>query len=80
MGVIVAAGSGILRTVYGTGTATPDLVPVDFVANSFIAAAAHIGTTEKKSYCPVFNCITGNESSITWNAFLDLGREVSRTI
>lgn len=43
IGIFVAGASGVLRIIYVNPENTPDLVPVDFACNSFIAAASHIG-------------------------------------
>lgn len=43
IGIFVAGASGVLRITYASPTNTPDLVPVDFACNSFIAAASYIG-------------------------------------
>lgn len=43
IGIFVAGASGVLRITYASTTNTPDLVPVDFACNSFIAAASHVG-------------------------------------
>lgn len=49
IGIFVAGASGVLRIIYVSSENTPDLVPVDFACNSFIAAASHIGQqTERK--------------------------------
>lgn len=49
IGIFVAGASGVLRIIYVSPDNTPDLVPVDFACNSFIAAASYIGQqTERK--------------------------------
>lgn len=50
IGIFVAGASGVLRITYASPQNTPDLVPVDFAINSFIAAASHLGQqTERKA-------------------------------
>lgn len=38
-GVLIGAGTGVLRTLHGDVTKTAELVPVDLVVNSMIAAS-----------------------------------------
>lgn len=52
-----------------------DVVPVDFVANTIIAAAWKTATKKSlKTKCLIYNCITGdgNQIPITWKSFLRL--------
>ncbi|KAG4071448.1 hypothetical protein HA402_011602 [Bradysia odoriphaga] len=72
--ICVAAGTGILRTVYGSGSVIPDMLPVDFAVNSFIVAAAFVGRN-KCNDCPVYNCTTSSEAPISWNDFLEVGKK-----
>ncbi len=75
--ICVAAGTGILRTVYGCGSVIPDMLPVDFAVNSFIVAAAFVGRNKSRD-CPVYNCTTSSEAPISWNEFLEVGKKVKK--
>lgn len=41
IGVLVGAGTGVLRTLHGDITKTAEIVPVDLVVNSMIATSYH---------------------------------------
>lgn len=74
MGVLIGAGSGILRTVHGDGDMIPDLIPCDLAVNAIIVAGASVATSENKTL-QVFNCTSSTQLPITWNQFLDLSLE-----
>ncbi|XP_070499596.1 fatty acyl-CoA reductase 1-like [Chironomus tepperi] len=73
MGVLLGASSGILRTVHGNGDLTCDLIPCDFVANCVITAGASIASSPTKSL-EIYNCTSSQQFHLTWNEFLDIGR------
>lgn len=75
IGVLVGASSGVLRTVHGSGMIVPDLVPVDFTINATIAAAVNLGNNNCGD-CRVYNCTTSSDMPITWNEFLNTGRDI----
>lgn len=74
MGVLVAAGSGVLRTVHGNGEIVPDLIPCDFVVNAMIVAGASIACNDNKQI-RIFNCTSSKQQAITWNQFLELSQD-----
>jgi len=64
-GIIVGAGSGLLRTLYALDDKTADLIPVDVVVNALCAAAAdaaHRGPGRAR----VFNVTSGETRPLTW--------------
>ncbi|TSQ92664.1 Fatty acyl-CoA reductase 1 [Bagarius yarrelli] len=67
-GIFIAAGKGILRTMRASNSAVADLVPVDVVINTTLAAAWYSGLqkhTRPKSLL-VYNCTTGAINPFHW--------------
>ncbi|KAL7862618.1 hypothetical protein SRHO_G00116020 [Serrasalmus rhombeus] len=67
-GIFIAAGKGILRTMRASNSAIADLVPVDVVINTTLAAAWYSGSqrhTRPKSML-VYNCTTGTINPFHW--------------
>lgn len=64
-GYLVTAGKGILRTMLVDGHKICDMIPVDVVANTIIAAAWHVATNH--SSLLLINCTSGQINPITWN-------------
>ena len=75
MGVLVGASTGLIRTVHGSGKIIPDLIPCDFVANSIIVAGASVAKSENKDL-KIYNCTSSKQQPISWDAFLELSREI----
>jgi hypothetical protein len=50
IGLFIAAGKGVLRVVYDSKHTTLDLIPVDFVIKTVIAAAWKLGLTKYDQY------------------------------
>ncbi|XP_049840511.1 putative fatty acyl-CoA reductase CG5065 [Schistocerca gregaria] len=75
MGLLIGASSGILRSLRGDGNMHTDLLPVDFVANSLIAAA---WDTAVNRWCkmPVYNCTTSSDMPVTWNELVKIGQDL----
>ncbi|XP_051778737.1 fatty acyl-CoA reductase 1 isoform X2 [Erpetoichthys calabaricus] len=67
-GIFIAAGKGILRTMRASNNAVADLVPVDVVVNTTLAAAWYSGVhryTRPRSVL-VYNCTTGGVNPFHW--------------
>lgn len=64
-GIFIAAGKGILRTMRASNDAVADLVPVDVVINTTLAAAWYSGTKRPKNIL-VYNCTTGGINPFRW--------------
>lgn len=76
--VLIGASTGLLRCVHGAGTLIPDLLPVDYAVNVIIAAAVKRSILQETGCkdIQIINCTTSSEIPITWNEFLDIGREL----
>ncbi|KAM9376491.1 fatty acyl-CoA reductase 1 isoform 2-T2 [Pholidichthys leucotaenia] len=67
-GIFIAAGKGILRTMRASNDAVADLVPVDVVTNTMLAAAWYSGsqTLNKSKNILVYNCTSGGINPFRW--------------
>ncbi|KAF3829970.1 hypothetical protein GH733_001395 [Mirounga leonina] len=64
-GLFIAAGKGILRTMRASNSALADLVPVDVVVNTSLAAAWYSGVNRPRNVM-VYNCTTGSTNPFHW--------------
>ncbi|XP_039391833.1 fatty acyl-CoA reductase 1 isoform X6 [Mauremys reevesii] len=67
-GLFIAAGKGILRTMRASNSAVADLVPVDVVVNTTLAAAWYSGVNRysRPRNIMVYNCTTGGTNPFHW--------------
>ncbi|KYO21995.1 hypothetical protein Y1Q_0000633 [Alligator mississippiensis] len=67
-GIFIAAGKGILRTMRASNSAVADLVPVDVVVNTTLAAAWYSGINRynRPRNVLVYNCTTGGTNPFHW--------------
>ncbi|XP_013888639.1 fatty acyl-CoA reductase 1 [Austrofundulus limnaeus] len=67
-GIFIAAGKGILRTMRASNDAVADLVPVDVVINTTLAAAWFSGSqrVNRPKSILVYNCTTGGINPFHW--------------
>uniref|UniRef100_H3C9S8 Fatty acyl-CoA reductase n=1 Tax=Tetraodon nigroviridis TaxID=99883 RepID=H3C9S8_TETNG len=67
-GIFIAAGKGILRTMRASNDAVADLVPVDVVINTMLAAAWYSGSqaVNRPRNILVYNCTTGGINPFHW--------------
>ncbi|KAA0724491.1 Fatty acyl-CoA reductase 1 [Triplophysa tibetana] len=67
-GIFIAAGKGILRTMRASNNAVADLVPVDVVINTTLAAAWYSGSQKhsRPRSMMVYNCTTGGINPFHW--------------
>ncbi|XP_068168149.1 fatty acyl-CoA reductase 1 [Antennarius striatus] len=67
-GIFIAAGKGILRTMRASNDAVADLVPVDVVINTTLAAAWYSGSQflNRARKMLVYNCTTGGINPFRW--------------
>lgn len=68
-GIISAVGNGIFRTIICESDFVVDVVPVDIVINLAIVAAWRTAT-EKSCTIKVYNCVTSNQTPVTWGNFV----------
>ncbi|KAL4711336.1 hypothetical protein ACJJTC_019177 [Scirpophaga incertulas] len=73
-GVVVGSASGILRTLQCDVGVSADIVPVDYVVNCLMVAAADVhsayNTRQPPKEPPIYNYVSSVENQITWGDFL----------
>ncbi|KAK6627380.1 hypothetical protein RUM44_009857 [Polyplax serrata] len=74
VGILVAAGKGVLRSMYAKKEYTAEMVPVDFAINGLLAIAKTVATEKKPKEIPVFNITQAEERTATWGDILEMGR------
>ncbi|XP_022697347.1 fatty acyl-CoA reductase 1-like isoform X2 [Varroa jacobsoni] len=65
-GLLIALGTGVLTTLYTQLDCVADLIPVDFVANTVLAAAHRTSNGFR-----VYNCTSGTQNAIKWREFME---------
>lgn len=75
LGVLTGAGAGVIRSIHGNGDLVSDLIPCDFVVNCIIVAGASVALSPANEF-KVYNCTSSKLLPITWNEFLNMGREI----
>ncbi|XP_065172746.1 fatty acyl-CoA reductase 1-like [Atheta coriaria] len=77
IGFQIAAGKGILRTLYADVTRYPDLIPVDITVNAFICAAYDfLRHPENKRPRNIYNLTTSDQYKVSWYDIIYIGRDV----
>ncbi|KAF1665585.1 Fatty acyl-CoA reductase 1, partial [Aptenodytes patagonicus] len=74
-GLFIAAGKGILRTMRASNSAVADLVPVDVVVNTTLAAAWYSGVNRPRNVM-VYNCTTGGTNPFHWGEVLEFSNSL----
>ena len=71
-GLVVAAGHGVMRTMYKIPDNIADIIPVDTVINLICAVAYKTAkkydrsTGMRPEEIPVYNCNSSTEKPVTW--------------
>ncbi|XP_039282880.1 fatty acyl-CoA reductase wat [Nilaparvata lugens] len=66
-GVVVGAGSGLMRTLHADKKVVANLVPVDLTINAVLAATSQLIKSGAQEEIPVYNFVS---SRLTWGDFL----------
>ncbi|XP_022910107.1 putative fatty acyl-CoA reductase CG5065 [Onthophagus taurus] len=75
IGILVAGGKGVLRTMHCKAENSAHVVPVDIAINSIIVAAWKLGSApEKPKEVPVYNLTNDDVLKLTWGDVLNVGR------
>lgn len=75
MGLLVAAGKGVLRSMHCIGENKAQVIPVDFAINASIVVAYKLAT-EKPKEVPVYNLTQDGVIPITMGEVLNTGRDI----
>ncbi|CAD7078547.1 unnamed protein product [Hermetia illucens] len=77
VGMLVASGVGVLRTVYGNPDVISDFMPVDVAIKSIIIAGYEKGMqTEKSKELTIYNCSTSNLRGVTTGEIIEIAKEL----
>ncbi|CAH0601898.1 unnamed protein product [Chrysodeixis includens] len=78
VGLMVAAGKGIMRSSYSDPDLIADYMPVDISIKAFISAAWIRGTKKLSPTddVPIYNCCAGNLQTITMGQMIQLSRDI----
>ncbi|XP_012281888.1 putative fatty acyl-CoA reductase CG5065 [Orussus abietinus] len=79
VGLIVAAGKGVIRSMHCNANYHAEVIPVDMAINALIAIAHRIGTNtlDRSKNMPVFNITQSGVKPITWGEILEKGKKVA---
>ncbi|XP_075159063.1 fatty acyl-CoA reductase wat-like [Haematobia irritans] len=87
IGMLVACGTGIMRTEYADPNVVPDIIPVDMCSNSLLVSAYKIASSKHLSDelkdrkdLDVFNCCNSSKSFLTTNDIVNIGKQVIKDI
>uniref|UniRef100_A0ABK9MQN7 Fatty acyl-CoA reductase n=1 Tax=Glossina morsitans morsitans TaxID=37546 RepID=A0ABK9MQN7_GLOMM len=75
-GLLIAAGKGILRTMYCNSTCYGDFLPVDVSVNGMLVASWNFLAHGKKDVNQVAHMTSSKEIKVSWNEIVELGRWV----
>ncbi|KAE8746117.1 hypothetical protein FOCC_FOCC007243 [Frankliniella occidentalis] len=74
VGVMAAAGKGVIRSMYCRGDYIAEVIPLDFAVNATLVAAQRVALGPREPSVPVFNLTSGKWRRVTWEKVLDEGR------
>ncbi|CAH0712827.1 unnamed protein product, partial [Brenthis ino] len=82
VGMLIASGKGILRTLYTDPDLVSDYIPVDVAIKAFIAGAWIRGTKkfEPTDDIEVYNCSTSHIKTMTMGEVVEFGRNIVKEI
>ncbi|XP_065219547.1 putative fatty acyl-CoA reductase CG5065 [Planococcus citri] len=75
VGLLIAGGKGVMRSMLCDGDTKADVVAVDVVANSLIAVGWKIANEPKPSSLPVYNASSSEMKPLYWKDVVDMGKE-----
>ncbi|XP_050295769.1 putative fatty acyl-CoA reductase CG5065 [Anthonomus grandis grandis] len=76
MGLLVAAGKGVLRSMHCIGSNKAQVIPVDFAINASIVIAYKLGSEKRSEEVPVYNLTQDGVIRITMGEIIDKGRDI----
>jgi len=82
VGLLVASGKGIMRSVYSGSEIKADYMPVDVAIKAMIVAAWKHGTQKTTSAdpIPVYNCCSSTLKDVTLQQIIDMGMVLMQEI
>ncbi|XP_073831837.1 fatty acyl-CoA reductase wat-like [Musca autumnalis] len=79
IGMLVASGTGLMRTSYGNPNTVPDVIPVDMCATSLLVAAFKLGTQPPlptTAEVEIFNCCNSSKRYLSNDDILTIGKRI----
>ncbi|KAF2897500.1 hypothetical protein ILUMI_08676 [Ignelater luminosus] len=73
-GLLIAAGKGILRSMFCDPQGFADFVPADIVANAFICVAWYFLQNRDVQ---IYNLTSTAEIRVTWGEIIDMGKKIA---
>ncbi|XP_004930760.1 putative fatty acyl-CoA reductase CG5065 [Bombyx mori] len=82
VGIFVACGKGIMRTLYTKPDIVSDYIPVDICAKNIIVAAWARGTKplESSDDVEIYNCCSGELNQINIQDLIEMAKEVGASV
>ncbi|XP_041971130.1 fatty acyl-CoA reductase 1-like [Aricia agestis] len=82
VGMLVASGKGILRSMYTHPDLVSDYIPVDSAIQAFVAAAWIRGTKklEPSDDVEVYNCSTSHMKTMTMGEIIECGKQLIQEV
>ncbi|KAG5676115.1 hypothetical protein PVAND_005969 [Polypedilum vanderplanki] len=78
IGIMVAGGKGVLRSMICEANYTAEVIPVDQAINGIISIAYIMGTMkERPSKIPVYNITCSEKKRVTWGTVLNDGKRIN---
>ncbi|KAG7295670.1 hypothetical protein JYU34_021954 [Plutella xylostella] len=79
VGILVACGKGIMRSIYTDPDLVSDYIPVDIAIKNFIAASWLRGTKklEPTDDIEIYNCCAGDLNHIKMGELVDIGKRLA---
>jgi fatty acyl-CoA reductase len=78
IGIMVAGGKGVLRSMICEATYTAEVIPVDQAINGIISIAYMMGTKKERApKIPVYNVTCSEKQRVTWGTVLNDGKRIS---
>ncbi|KAF5287019.1 hypothetical protein FQA39_LY16133 [Lamprigera yunnana] len=76
VGLLIAAGKGILRSMYCDSQGYADFLPVDIAVNVLILTSIDFLIHKERR---IYNCTSSFEYKVTWNEIIEMGRRIVET-
>lgn len=78
VGIVIAAGKGVLRSLLADPDVMLDFIPVDMAISGIILIAKSLATTERAKEIPVIHTTSHDLQKITTKKLFDLVRSIGR--
>uniref|UniRef100_A0A1Y1MBE1 Fatty acyl-CoA reductase n=2 Tax=Photinus pyralis TaxID=7054 RepID=A0A1Y1MBE1_PHOPY len=73
MGLLIAAGKGVLRTMYCDSQGYADFLPVDIAVNAMLLTCMDSVVQKKRR---IYNCTSSFEYKVSWQEIIEIGKRI----